>query len=134
MQTNFKTARCVLAQADTFLMVMHMSWRGRPRGLWGLPGGRIEYGEAGIDALHRELDEELTVRVAEPVLLGDYRYKGARHQIFGAELAGKVGKIDRNEIADLAWLTLPEIAELAELKKLHAGFEAQAVERYAELR
>jgi 8-oxo-dGTP diphosphatase len=39
------------------------------RGLWGLFGGAVHEGEAPREALVREVDEELTIRIAEPQLL-----------------------------------------------------------------
>ena len=57
----------VLDDAGRLLLVR----RGREpsRGLWSLPGGRIEPGEAGPDAVAREVLEEtgLHVHVGEPV-------------------------------------------------------------------
>lgn len=134
MSNRVKTARCVLASTNTYLLVMHRSWRGKPRGRWGLPGGRIEYGEAPDTTAHRELNEELSVRNQDLIHIGDYDYKGAQHRIYGAELSGTVGRIDRAEIADIAWLTMADVAEFDEQDKLHAGFELAAIERYADLR
>lgn len=134
MVSRIKTARCVLAATDTYLLVMHRSWRGKPRGRWGLPGGRIEYGESPDVAIHRELKEELSVRDQTLLQIGDFSYKDAQHRVYGAELVGSVGRIDRAELADIAWLTISDVADLVEQDKLHAGFELDAIERYAELR
>lgn len=131
---RLKTARCLLARGSTFLLVMHQTWRGRPRGLWGLPGGRIEVGEDAESAVRRELVEELDVRIGAVTKLGDWHYKGGRHRVYGAELDAALGRIDRSEIADVAWLTLEDIASLARANRLHAGFELDAAVRLSELR
>ena len=46
---------------------VHMS---RHAGQWALPGGRVESGEAPLDAALRELDEELGVRLGPQSVVG----------------------------------------------------------------
>lgn len=41
-------------------------------GLWGLPGGGVEYGESVTTALQREVEEETGVRVEVGRLIGVY--------------------------------------------------------------
>lgn len=43
----------------------------RHGGRWELPGGKVEYNESEIEALHRELHEELSVTVRINGLLGE---------------------------------------------------------------
>jgi len=43
------------------LMVRTRKWSN----LWGIPGGKVKYGEASIDALKRELKEETDLDVAD---------------------------------------------------------------------
>jgi ADP-ribose pyrophosphatase YjhB (NUDIX family)/ASC-1-like (ASCH) protein len=40
------------------------------KGRWVLPGGTIEPGEDAVKALHRELDEEVSITVFKPTLVG----------------------------------------------------------------
>jgi ADP-ribose pyrophosphatase YjhB (NUDIX family) len=47
------------------------------RGLWSLPGGRIEHGESPEDAVRREVREETGLDVLPGTLVGHVRIPGA---------------------------------------------------------
>jgi 8-oxo-dGTP pyrophosphatase MutT (NUDIX family) len=123
---RFRTVRAVLHQEDRFLLVVHHGARSRGD-RWGLPGGRIERGEDFTAAARRELREELSVHVADLAHVGDYRYKGFLHRIYGSHFDGRILEFDRNEIQRIGWHTLEEVAALATAGRLHAGFEEEAI-------
>ncbi len=128
---RFRTVRCILKQGDRFLLVVH---HGRfVFNRWGLPGGRIEYGEDLIATARRELREELSVHVADLAEVGDYRYKGSLNRVYGCEFDGRILEFDRSELKKIGWHTLAEVVTLAERNTLHAGFEAQAIHDYLKL-
>ncbi len=130
---NLKTARCLLYDSRHFLLVEHATWNGRPRGKWGIPGGRIEPYEDAEPAARRELQEELYIDVGTLHPLGEYRYKGARHAVFGGHYSGSVDRFDSNEIAQIGWFTLEQIVAIQERDGLHAGFELTAARALLEL-
>jgi phosphoglycolate phosphatase-like HAD superfamily hydrolase/ADP-ribose pyrophosphatase YjhB (NUDIX family) len=47
--------------AGQALMVRTQKWSG----LWGIPGGKIKFGEASVEALRREIQEETNLQVEE---------------------------------------------------------------------
>ncbi|MEM7019730.1 MAG: NUDIX hydrolase, partial [Pseudomonadota bacterium] len=97
---------------------------------WGLPGGRIEAGEDFVDALTRELEEELFIKPTEYTEIGDYRYKGHYHRIFGTVYEQPLIKFDRRELLKIGWYSLDEVAAFEQADMLHAGFELLAISKY----
>lgn len=62
--------------AFTFTQPGHMVLTKNARG-WDNPGGHLEEGETVLDALHREIEEEIAGKiVGEPILIG-HRYTTA---------------------------------------------------------
>ncbi len=127
---EYKTARCILWSGDRFLLAVHHSYLPLSRGRWGLPGGRIEVGETAEAAARREVTEELGIELGDLLDCGDYRYKGARHKVFGTRFVGKVGAFDHNEIERIGWHSLDDVAALARGGRLHAGYEHDAIHAF----
>lgn len=128
-----RTVRCILRREDQFFMVIHNNVLFQNKGKWGLPGGRIERGEDFEQTAIRELSEELYITIHSLREVGDYRYKGYHHKIFGADFDEPIIRFDRSEILKIGWHTLDEIRDLEESARLHTGFELQAVLDFSKL-
>ncbi len=105
-------------------VLMIQKGRGPYTGLWDLPGGKIEPGEAFEEALRREFDEEtgLNVLSHEPLCVSEYQCqwefegeeKGFHHiALYNAvELASGAVKqeADGHDSQGAQWVTLPLVA------------------------
>ena len=96
-------------------------------GVWDLPGGKIEYGEEPLDALHREVKEELglKIKIIKPVGVWYFYSQNNKHQVIcNTFLCNIVGsdQIDTSknpadeDISEYKWLTKEEILESQEIK------------------
>ena len=64
-KNHFHVAAGILRDADGRVLISERLCDGPFNGLWEFPGGKIADGEAPIDALRRELVEELGIEVTE---------------------------------------------------------------------
>lgn len=115
------------------MLAVHSSFWARKEQRWGLAGGGIERGEDPRDAVRRELEEELELYHTNFTELGAYRYKGHDHMIYGADINYLVNTFDEKELLDLRWFSLQELQDLDAQRKLHAGYELQAVRQFIAL-
>ena len=131
---RYRTSRCVLHHEGYYLLAVHSSFWARRKRRWGLCGGTIEYGEHPQIAVQRELQEELSLHLEEFTEIGAYAYKGFDHMVYGAEAGYLVSDYDDRELLDLGWYNIDQIRFLNNQRKLHAGYELQAITQYEALR
>ena len=79
---------------------------------WELPGGRMNVGEQPEEALHREIEEELKVKISvlgiQDALTTTSEKTGQRHFIivYRCELTeDKAFHLDGNEVQDTRWVS-----------------------------
>ncbi|MGI8330799.1 NUDIX hydrolase [Actinomadura scrupuli] len=92
--------------------------RGHPpmEGLWSLPGGRVEPGEADAEAVVRELREETGLEVVPGALVGSVIRPGP-HGVsydihdYAATVAGGVPRAG-DDAAEVRWVTEAELRAL----------------------
>lgn len=99
---------------------------------WTFPGGRLDPGETDpVAALHREMAEELSIKIEVLGQVGRYysRY-GQDYTIFAAHPLNSIGQIQTAEIRDFIWLTPAEAYEWHRKEKLQFGFEMEAISAY----
>lgn len=75
-------------------------------GYWEFPGGKVEAGESPAQALCRELDEELGIRVTRlrPWLRREHVYEHAHVRLHFFEVVAWEGELDDKVHSALAWV------------------------------
>ena len=93
--------------------------RGNPpsRGLWSVPGGRVEPGESEVDAVVREVAEETGLQVSVGTLVGRVRIPGDGVVFTVADYAcspARPGQVPvaGDDAADVAWVDAAALAAL----------------------
>lgn len=76
-QSSLKVALGILVNTQAQILIALRPLHYTHGGLWELPGGKLEPHESALQALKRELQEELgiTVKQAKIVTHGKYQYK-----------------------------------------------------------
>jgi len=110
-------AIAVVLRDDAALMVQ----RGKEpnAGMWGFPGGHVEWGETALEAAVRELDEETGVTATAAgyltcldVVGRDEQDRITHHYLLAAVLCHYVAgtPVAADDAADAEWVPLSEIA------------------------
>lgn len=81
------------------------------RGEWEFPGGKIEPGESPVEALQRELDEELGIFVHQPSVLGAvlHNYPAKQVHIMFFAVSSWRGRICPHEGGAVRWVAPEEL-------------------------
>ena len=103
----------IVVRDDTLLMVRRAREPGR--GLWSLPGGRVEAGEYLADAVRREVAEETGLDVTVGELVGIFEVVGDPHYVildFFARPEGELRTEASSDVDEVRWVPLDEVGTL----------------------
>jgi 8-oxo-dGTP diphosphatase len=80
-------------------------------GLWEFPGGKIEIGEAPIDALKRELKEEVNINIhsAQQVLNIKHDYSDKSVELIIFQVTEFSGEVRHCEGQEIRWVDMQEL-------------------------
>ncbi len=86
------------------------------KGLWTVPGGRVEHGEYLDQALRREVKEETGIDIEVGGLAGIFEVVGEDHFVihdYAAHLTTEGQEaVVGDEVAEVRWVPLEEITDL----------------------
>jgi 8-oxo-dGTP diphosphatase len=96
---------------DGAVLAQQRAYPPEAKGLWELPGGRVEPGESDVDAVVRECREELGVTVVVGTAIGpDVALpKGKLLRVYLAALADATAEPRPHDHAALRWLTARQL-------------------------
>lgn len=118
----------IIQKADTFLFVKRSDYINTAAGYWCPVSGRIEENETQIEALQREVKEEVGLRIKaikkiSEILSHDNQFK---LHFWATEIISGEASITSNEATDFKWVTL------AQMKQLNPVFQEdiEVIEKY----
>lgn len=89
------------------------------KGLWSYPGGAIEDGETPVQAVIREVEEELGMTLVNPLFLKSYKIITSRSELiintFTGELKGDI-VLKEDELMAYKWFSLSELESESDLR------------------
>lgn len=121
---------CVIRREDgKYLLVQEK--QPKVYGLWNLPAGHVDRGEAIEDAAVREVKEETGYDVELGEKIGIYydNVESPVRHAFIANIIGGVLKVQPDEILDANWFSFDEITNMKQESKLRVDWIYDAMSR-----
>jgi NADH pyrophosphatase NudC (nudix superfamily) len=115
--------KCVIKFGDEILMVRHTYGNSDT---WTFPGGGVKKGETPEEAVLREINEEVEIKVADIKKVGSFlttkEYKRDTVYCFSAEAQNRSFNIGPDEIAEARWFLKNNLPEnmLSGAKKVYS--------------
>jgi 8-oxo-dGTP diphosphatase len=86
------------------------------KGLWSVPGGRVEFGETMAEAVVREVAEETALAVAVTSVVGWVERLSPEYHFvivdFAAALVGPDAPVAGDDAAAVTWVPIADVAQL----------------------
>lgn len=103
----------LLVQGDQFLVERRRLDKPVDPGAIAIPGGHMDPGESQLDALRRELMEELAITPSNPQFLCTLLHRAAEFQRLHYYLVDHwSGEIENNEAEEILWLSFTGLDRL----------------------
>lgn len=105
---------CAIIEHQHKVLVTQRSVRMDQAGLWEFPGGKCEAGESEAEALVREIQEELHIRIRPEQLLGRFPHQDLDKSLclIAYTCSWRSGELKLEEHAASRWLHKNELSSL----------------------
>lgn len=109
---NIKVALAVIKKGDKIFIQKRPS-TGLMAGLWEFPGGKIEKGESAVDAIHREIAEEVGISIKNVKVIKriKHAYTSFKVDLHCFEAEHAEGKVQLKFASEGKWVKLSELSE-----------------------
>jgi len=104
----------IIQKADTFLLIKRSDYIDTAAGYWCPVSGRVEENETQIEALEREVKEEvgLSIKAIEKICEIPSHDNQFKLHFWTTEIISGEASITSNEATDFRWVTLEQMKQL----------------------